>query len=85
MQITTIALDLVSREHIGDAEDALTDAAIKAGVTDTLTINAFIDLVADELEAGHGDSLIARDLLDTLEAWEDDPEAALTDLSLVAS
>lgn len=85
MQITTIALDLVSHEHIGDAEDALTDAAIRAGVQDTLTINAFIDLVADHLETQHADSLLARDLLDTLEAWEDDPQAALNDLSLVAS
>jgi hypothetical protein len=80
---TLIADDLARKTTGGDAETALIDHALLAGVSTTERLLTFTDELADTLETHHEDNDVARDLLDVLEAWEDDPDAALADIHLV--
>lgn len=86
MTLTISALTLCAHQDGWDAEAALLEHAHTAGVQDTLSLLSLADTLANDIEAhGDEDNDTARDLLTVLEAWEDDPEAALHDITLAAS
>ena len=91
MTLETITAALT--QHEGVVDDTLAALAYGVGVRSAAGLAAFAGLAEDLLlaarETPDGDDSaycpIARDALDVLEAWQDDPDGALQDLFLLAA